>query len=61
MTQFQIKTNHVLQTVCRAMIDSDTWEWPPKCPVFLYQPLRPKIDTHVEKDLNISDVEEKNR
>lgn len=47
MTQIQIKTNYVLQVLCRAMIDSDTYEWPPKCSVFVYQPRRPKIDTHI--------------
>lgn len=36
------KMEMLLNKAANVMMDSDTWDWPPKCSYFFYQPSRPQ-------------------
>ncbi|MGM9628931.1 MAG: hypothetical protein ACI3V4_12740 [Faecousia sp.] len=40
-TRGKTAADKVLQVIAKKMIEHDTDEWPPKCGIFTYQPLRP--------------------
>ena len=42
MQNLQEKATQILTQMADKMIDRDTWEWPPQCLYFSYQPMRPK-------------------
>ena len=40
-TRGKTAADKVLKVIAKKMIEHDTDEWPPKCGIFTYQPLRP--------------------
>lgn len=42
METTKTKLNAMLSQTANAMMDYDTWQWPPQCSVFFYQPARPQ-------------------
>lgn len=53
MNKHQEKTKKLLSTLAYNMIDRDTYEWPPKCSLFTYQPVRP-CNKSANKDVAVS-------
>lgn len=54
MENVQTKATKMLSDMANAMIERDTWEWPPQCIIFSYQPVRPMrreqcAENHKEK------------
>lgn len=43
MANNQGKVKSILSNMVSTMIEGDTREWPPECPLFLYQPVRPCV------------------
>jgi len=42
MENKKTKLDTILNKAANAMMDSDTWQWPPQCSYFFYQPARPQ-------------------
>lgn len=36
--------------VIKKIVYQEVYEWPPKCPTFYYQPLRPKHELKLKKE-----------
>lgn len=51
MQKEQTTITKILSNVASAMIDRDTWEWPPQCTIFSYQPARPQRKENTENDI----------
>ena len=41
MSNFQDKVKKTVTALVNHMIEGDTYEWPPTCALFTYQPVRP--------------------
>lgn len=42
MKKQNAKIDKVLKKTVEHMVDTELYGWPPQCPTFLYQPIRPK-------------------
>lgn len=42
MKKQNAKIEGIVKKVVAHMVDTELYEWPPKCAAFLYQPIRPK-------------------
>ena len=42
MKKQNAKIDKVLKKAVEHMVDTELYGWPPQCPTFLYQPIRPK-------------------
>lgn len=42
MKKQNAKIEGIVKKVVMYMVDTELYEWPPKCAAFLYQPTRPK-------------------
>ena len=42
MKKQNAKVEGIVKKVVAHMVDTELYEWPPKCAAFLYQPARPK-------------------
>lgn len=53
MENVQTKATKMLSDMANAMVKKDTYEWPPYCGLFAYQPVRPQHRAqNLEKDQN---------
>lgn len=42
MKKQNAKLERIVKKAVTRMVDTELYEWPPKCAAFLYQPTRPK-------------------
>lgn len=50
MQKLQKKATEILTQMADKMMGHDTWEWPPQCLYFSYQPMRPKLNKEPAND-----------